>query len=371
MADQTQSLDVTVNHLLTMVRNQLSNLGSLVDTHATNVGESLDAELSDYNNMVQALEDADKAKVQLELKVIELESNLENRELEHTNQLSTLRSEFTQLKIKLETWSAMKAERDELKAMDPKALKKKLKEKSNLAAERLTGLQKSKRENGEYRRENSQLKKRVAVLEETALEAGKEVERLHNQVVRQDGDVLNKVFKGKDGLECFIYLYHWGLSFRPDNGAIKTINDSDFHIVMRTNRGINLCVSCSDYFVPFMPTCTDLEGYLPESIYDAMTEVFVDEMGKSHPYLLERMEWAKETALEDVDALTSKQLKLLAEADFYSVYSVIHLPDATLAQRVRGLSIKSATELRKTVHEKIVKPWCLENWTKEQVKAYG
>ncbi len=166
-------------------------------------------------------------------------------------------------------------------------------------------------------------------------------------------------------------MYHWPLSFKPHNGAIKTINDADFHVVMRTNWGINLSVSCSDYFVPFLPNCKDLEGNVDQKIYDALGDLHLEHLSESHQYLVKRMEWAKETALEDVDALTSKQLKLLAEADFYSVYSVIHLPDATLAQRVKGMSLKSASELRKTVHEKVIKPWCLENWTKEQIKAYG
>lgn len=371
MTDQIQPLDVNVNHLLTMVRNQLDNFGALVEKQANNIAESLDQERDDFNAMVDSLEKSYEEKVNLELKVATLEKQVADTEIENTQTVSKLRSELTQLKLKLETWNALKKERDELKAMDPYSLKKRLQAQKETSADRLTGMQKAKRECGEYRRENAKLSSRVATLEEAALMATGEVERLQNQIARQDGDVLNKVFEGKEGLECFIYLYHWGLSFKPHDGAISVINDAEFHIVMRTNRGINLAVSCSDYFVPFMPTCRDLEGYLPGDIYDAMTALFIEQLGKTHQYLIERMDWAKDTLLTDCGVLTEKQLNLLSAADFYSVYSIVHLPDETLASRVKGLSVKSAGDIRKTIKEQIVLPWCKENWTKEQVNKYG
>lgn len=372
MTDQTiQPVDVSVNHLLTMVRNQISNLGSLVETHASLVTESLDSEVEQYNSLVDALEKAESDKTTLEIKVKNLETELEDSEATHVEQLSLLRSEFSKLKVKLETWNEMKAELNRLKSLDPDSLKKRLVETKKLADERLQGMQKTKRENGEYRREKTKHLRRIAELEEAGLMAADEIKRLQTQVTRQDGDVLNTVFKGKDGLECFLYLYHWGLSFKPANGEITTISDIDFHVVMRTNWGINLSVSISDWLVPFLPTCSDLNGKVPQSIYDKVSALFLEQLSETHTYLIERIDWAKDKELAECGVLTEKQIALLSAADFYSVYSVMHLPDNKLAERVKGLSPKSAGVIRQVIREKIVKPWCIENWTKEQIKIYG
>ncbi|WJK26474.1 hypothetical protein QSJ11_09385 [Vibrio parahaemolyticus] len=72
MTNQTQPVDVAVNHLLNMVQNQLGNVLSLVETQAQLVSESLNYETDQYNELIDRIEKAESERDTLELKVIEL-----------------------------------------------------------------------------------------------------------------------------------------------------------------------------------------------------------------------------------------------------------------------------------------------------------
>ncbi|MGF1835851.1 hypothetical protein [Photobacterium sanguinicancri] len=367
ITDKCQPTDVSINNLLRMVQSQLSNVSSLVDTHTELVNGSLAQEADEYNALIHQLEEADTKNQTLELKVIELIKTAEEEDLNHIEQLTKLRSEFNSLRLRTKDFSDMRAELKRLKSLDPDALKRKLSERNKVADERLNTINAMKRENSAYRKENVKLKRDHAELMDTALKATELADSLQERITHIDGDVKNKVYTGKDGLECFIYTFGWRLTYIPVARNISVISDLDFHIVIRTNWAINITVSVSDYLVPFMPSCTDLEGKMPTDLYGDLQELFIERLSVSHSHLIDRMEWAKETGLEECDkAITPRELKLLNDANYFSIYSVMHSTEHELAKSVKGISEKSAKKIRRSVDQIYVKEWETANWTREQ-----
>lgn len=227
-------------------------------------------------------------------------------------------------------------------------------------------INKLKKDLGTCRKDLTKLKLTNSELAETALNAAAQIDNLQKRITFIDGNAIPKAYKGADGLECFIYTFAYGLAFRPVDQSIKVIRDLDFHIEVKTNRAINLTVSISTWFVPFLPDCQDLDGYMPQSLYDDIQDIFVDRCRESHAHLIERMEWAKETSLDELDCLTEREVDILAKSNFFSLYSVMHSNPDQLDRAIKGISKKTAINLRERLMENVVKPWEAKEWSREQ-----
>lgn len=182
--------------------------------------------------------------------------------------------------------------------------------------------------------------------------------------------LLKKVFSGKNGLECFIYTFGYSLAFRPAAGTLNVINDFKFHVEVKTNWAINLTVSCSVWGIPFLPLCSDSEGNMPNNLHDALCNLFQERMQENHSFLLERADWARTEGLDQVEGLSEKQLELLNEANYYSVFAASHIPADQLQKNVKGLGIQGVVKVRKAVRAHVEK-WERENWDQKLVGKYN
>lgn len=371
MTDQTQSLDVALNNFLTMVQNQLSNTKALVETQSGLVAEALNVEIEQYNAICDQVEELQKKNDTLELKVINLTKTNEELELEHIEALTKLRNEFNLLKTKTADVPAMRTELKRLKEMNPDSLKERLAKARKTADERLDTVNRLKSENSKYRKTNIRLEKDVTELTEAALQATKLADELQARVMFIDGDVENnKAYAGKDGLELFIYRYGYPLSFKPLVKNLRVIRDLHFHIELRSNWAVCCIVSVSDWLIPLIPTVQEFEGRYPKDLYVDLQEIYTNAAAVDHQYLIDRVEHFKEVELASVfeGVITERELNLLNDANYFSVYSVMHPTDQQLAGAVKGISEKTASKIRDAVDCKIVQPWERENWTKEQIK---
>lgn len=368
MTDQIQPLDVTVNQLLTMVRNQMTNISALVETHAANVTQSLDSELNDYNGMVEALEEADEKRKMLELKCLSLEERKEELELQHAEELNKVRKELNMLKIATQDVPEMRKELKRLKEMDPDSLKDRLAKTKSLASERLDTINKLKREQSADRKKIIKLETTVNTLTEASIAATKIADDYQAKVEFIDGTVEQKAYVGTDGIEFFIYKYGYPLSFKPQVKNLSVIRDLDFHIEIRSNWAICCIVSISDWLIPLIPTVYEFEGRYPTELYQDLQKIYTDVAATSHQHLIDRVEHFKEVSLMEVDVLSLREVRLLADANYYSVYSIMHPTDKQLAKAVRGISEETASKIRERIDKEVVQPWEKANWTKEQVK---
>lgn len=371
MTDQAQSLDVAINNFLTMVQNQLSNTKALVETQSGLVAEALNFEIEQYNAICDQVEQLQEKNDNLELKVINLTKTNEDLELEHVEALTKLRKEFNLLKTRTADVPAMRTELKRLKEMNPDSLKERLAKSRKTADERLEKVNRLKSENNRYRKENIRLERDVTELTETALQATKLAEEMQAKVVFLDGDVENqKAYVGKDGLEFFIYKYGYPLSFKPMVENLRVIRDLHFHIELRSNWAICCIVSVSDWLIPLIPTVQEFEGRYPEDLYIDLQEIYTNSAAAEHQYLIDRVDHFKEVELASIydGIITDRELNMLNDANYYSVYSVMHPTDQQLAKAVKGISEKTAKRIRDEIDRKIVQPWERNNWTKEQIK---
>ncbi len=367
MIDQTQSADVAVNNLLRMVANQVTNLQGMIETHSVLVDEALQGEIDQYNNLVDTTEKIENEKLNLELKIIELNKTIDDNKLAYDEDLNKLQREIDAIRVRTRDYIQIKDELKKLKALNPDRLKKKLKEKTTVAEERLNAVMALRRENSQYRLEKVELEKHNSDLINKALQLEERANDLESRLTKVDGDVIKKVFEGKNGLECYIYVYGWNLVYLPRDNSIDVVNDMEFHVVIRTNWAINLTISLTKWLVPFMPTCQDLEGLMPDNLLSEIQNLYYEHLQDSHDYLIERVEWAKSVDLSScTDALTEREISLLAESNFYSIYSVMHSTNDEMAKRVKGVSNKTAQKIRASIYQHYVKPWESQNWTREQ-----
>ncbi|MFW1108401.1 hypothetical protein ACEWA7_20380, partial [Vibrio parahaemolyticus] len=173
------------------------------------------------------------------------------------------------------------------------------------------------------------------VMVQTNTQLTEELNEARSRLMHKDGDVIRKEFIGSDGiLKCYIHVFEYGLSFRPEDKNIKIINDLDWHFEVKTNHGLNVSVSVTDWLQPFYPPCDYLADRWPTDIHDALQELIINRMETSHPHLIERMEWAKETHLEDT-GLDQKHINVLNSAGLQSVYGVLHIPTHRLLSIVK------------------------------------
>jgi hypothetical protein len=364
MTNETISVDSALNGLGRVVTSQLESTISLLAQNVKNVVEAMDKEADDYNSLVDELEKLQGSSSSTELRLNSQLSLKKEEALELKDSVTSLTSQLAAEKLKNTQLSGIKKERDELKSLDPKGMKTRIARLREKSEAQLTENTRLRRDNKQYREENSILRATNSKLELAATEAHQQYNEIKSRLIAHDGDVKQKVYLGKSGLECFIYTFGYPLSFKPVTGEVQVINDFKFHIEVRTNWAINLIVSCSTWGVPFMPSSADLEGIMPAKLNDDIRDIYHDAMEENHSFLLDRIEWARSESLSDVAGLTDKQLSLLEDSGKLSVFSICHTPSAQLEADVKGMGAQSIEKVIKLVRAHVAL-WEQENWAKE------
>lgn len=110
MTDSTQSVDIAVNNMLTMLQEQIMNIQSLTDNHVTLLDDALNDEAKQYNSLIDTVEKIERENKTLELKVIELTTQLDQKEHESNELITSIRNECNNLKIKASALPEIKSE---------------------------------------------------------------------------------------------------------------------------------------------------------------------------------------------------------------------------------------------------------------------
>lgn len=313
--------------------------------------EQYNAEVDAYNELCDQLEETDSKLTATSLELSMLKGEVDDIKL--TADQKALQGEKDMAAAKV-SHSQMKNVREELKtlqAMQPEKLKKKVADQRKKLDERreLLDAQRLQIRDLKSQLTESETKRIALVGLSTTLED--EVKELRSRLVHHDGEVDQKVYHGKDGLEMYLYTFEWGLNFSPASADIKIVNDVTWHMEVRTNYGICILVSVTEWLAPFYPPCDYLADRWDGGIHDALVEQITARMELSHPHLVERVEWAKENYLDEID-LNEKHVAALNAAGFHSLYSVLHVPPAKLLALVKDQGEKDES-------------------VKEQIKGFG
>ncbi|MBT2909654.1 hypothetical protein PL84_03540 [Vibrio anguillarum] len=297
--------------------------------------EQYNLEVDDFNALYDELEETREALSKKEKDYSELSSNLDELELKASQAIAEAENDKAKAKITQANVKEKMAELKRLQEMQPEQMKARIADLRRKADERQKIVEEQRLKIRELKQElaDTQTKKSVLLQSTTALT--EELNEARSRLMFKDGDVLNRVFAGTDGiLKCYIHVFEYGLSFRPESNQIKIINDLNWYYEVKTNHGLNITVSVTDWLQPFYPPCDFLADRWPTDIHDALHELIVSRVELSHPHLVERMEWAKESYLEDTD-IDPKHLEILNNAGFHSLYSVLHVPSYRLLAIVK------------------------------------
>lgn len=356
-ADKTEGLAHTsVNAAITMI-DQAEQL----------VIEQYNTEVDEFNTLCDELEKTQEDLTRTERELSELRSNIDELELEAKQATAEAEREKAQAKVAQANVKEKLEELKRLQAMQPEQMKARIaaQRKKNDEKQKLLEEQRTKIRELKNQLVDADTKKNVMVQANTQLT--EELNEVRSRLIHKDGDVIKQVFTGSDGvLKCYIHVFDYGLSFRPQEMSVKIINDLDWYYEVKTNHGLNITVSVTDWLQPFYPPCDYLADRWPTDIHDALHELITNRIEITHPHLIERMEWAKETYLEDAQ-LDPKHLEVLNNAGFQSLYSVLHIPPHRLRAIVKdkaGTAAKGFGEAAvKQIYSKLEQ--LVEQWQRQ------
>ncbi|MGB1975734.1 MAG: hypothetical protein ACPHQD_17020 [Vibrio toranzoniae] len=364
------TMDSALSGLTKSMTSQFEGIQKLFENNIAIVQEALNNDNDEYNDLVDECKRLQGEKNTLELALNSQKDAHKEAYQELEVQLAEKIRLLTAANLKLSTYTELKEQNKKLKALNPERLQKSLKETKSKNQDLMKDNQKLRSDNKKYRTENSTLTILNSKLESAATEVHNQYKHMADLLNHDDGEVVQKAYKGKQGVECFINVFSYPLSYKAVGGEIVTVNDFDFHVEIKTNIAINLTVSCSSFGIPFLPDCKDLQGLMPESLMGAVQSIYLDRMGKNHSYLLDRIEAMQDVGLNEVIGLTERQVELLNKSDYYSVFSVVHTPKPAFIKAVKGLGNKTAQEVIDLCNA-YVREWEQTNWSKEQIKKYG
>lgn len=411
---QPLSADTAINNMIVMLESDPSQMLPTLRNQVPIISKALDHEAAEYNQLVDIVtkrdteitnlkEELSKLKQIIQLDTVtgsEVSASLEKAEAEliklqdaHDEEMLKASQALSDLQMQLENHKALsdneykrlknrldgaisretklKGEKEaiettlkELQALNPKRLSKKNKDLQKAAREDSATIEQLQNSLKSASTAISDKDKKIKELVEIVGVLKTEVEKQRERIDRYDGTVSNVVYEGKNGLKCYIFDFCWGLKTIPIHEQVKTVNDYDWHLTVRTNRGIGAIVSVTDWLVGISPECEELKRDWPTNINEAIEAIIIERSKTSHPHLVQRREWAQNEGIENV-GLADKHVKLLKEGNFHSVYAVCHIPPERMAHMVKGMGLKTSETVYRRCRAHVTE-WEKEHWTREQ-----
>ncbi|AGG58094.1 PmgS-like head morphogenesis [Vibrio phage douglas 12A4] len=365
MTDQTQTAASAVNAALRMFQNQLNNTLKLVETHSSIIEEALNSESDQYNEVVDLLELNNEKSIELNNEIASLKKQIDESKVLHADEVNLLNIEVSKANVALSEFSKLKDELKQLKALNPDRLQKKNKELRATSDERLKSIGLLKSKVSSLEKDNITKTASLALLTKETSGMLAEMEDMRKRLERHDGDVSGKKYIGKDGLVAYIYDFCWGLQSNPEAERVNIIGDFDWHLEVRTNTGICVLVTVTDWLVPYYPLCNELSEKWPEDIHDGLSDIIFNRCEATHGHLVDRYDWAKGVSVSDIPGLNERQIKALEGSNFNSLYSVCHVPSEKLCEKVKGMGKETANQVNLTCI-KFSREWEAKNWTRKQ-----
>ncbi|MFS1865127.1 hypothetical protein [Vibrio breoganii] len=347
------------------LKSHTDSFTSLIERNEHFIREAMNQADAEYNALYDDYESAKKKLESLELAVLSNKSSSSEEVIELKKQLTAISDENVKFRLKLSTYNELKEKLQELQKLDPVRLKKKNVDLRKVNDERLEAnrlLLKSQKEN---KKRITDLELQNSTLNKTLLELGEQLDKMQQHMLMHDGDITNRIYKGENGFEAYIYIFNWGLTHRPRDSNMRMVNDFPFHIEVRTNIGIGVIVSPTEWGIPLFPNASDLEEFWPDELSADLKQIFLGKFEEYKPHLVDRIDWASETYIDDLSCLTDKQKEMLNGIGATTIYTVLHVPPHYISDSVKGLGVKGAKEIQERLY-KVVSEWERENWTKEQ-----
>ena len=260
----------------------------------------------------------------------------------------------------------LKAENARLQSMNPERQKTQIVSLKETIADKTTLLEQQKQELRKIRGEQTKTKTNLAVAIQQNAELSLENEDLRARLQRIDGDVEPIWYPAEDnsGLQFYFYTFGWRLTLGSTDRdlQIDLLQDIDWHIEIRTNSGISVLVSVTQWCRARYPILDQFKNAWPSALGKALHARIAELLQDSHPHLVERAEWAMGTQLSSLP-LQDKWLDLLNASGIYSLWTVVSRTPEELSNLVKGFGTTTARQVHAACMN-VVKAWQAENWPK-------
>lgn len=339
---------------------------ALTDQLEVMVIEQYNQQVDEYNTLVEQCEVLDDRNTSLGLQVAESAEKLADLELITKEARAAEEIAKAQISVLQGDKRQLKTENDQLKSLNPERQKAQIVSLKETIASKTTLLDQQKQELRKIRGELATTKTNLAVAIQQNAELSLENEDLRARLQRIDGDVEPVWYPAANdsGLQFYFYTFGWRLTLGSSDRDLHLdlLQDIDWHIEIRSNSGVSVLVSVTQWCRARYPILNDFKDAWPTALGVALNRRIIELLGDTHPHLVKRTEWAMATPLSNLP-LQDKWLDLLNASGLYSLWTVVSHTPEELSNLVKGFGIATARQVHAACMN-VVKDWQAENWPK-------
>ncbi|MFB5948415.1 hypothetical protein [Klebsiella pasteurii] len=359
-------LELAITQTSGMARASVESALALTDQTEALVIEQYNREIDDFNKLIEHTQKIEDRCFTQSLQISEAKEKISELELaaaEAKAAEETAKAYFATLQHDKRT---LKTENDRLMSMNPDRQKAQIVSLKQTIADKTTLLDQQKQELRKIRGEQAKTKTNLAVAIQQNAELSLENEDLRARLQRINGDVEPVWYAAEDnsGLQFYFYTFGWRLTLGSTDRdlQIDLLQDIDWHIEIRTNLGISVLVSVTQWCRARYPILDQFKNAWPSALGKALHARIAELLLDSHPHLVQRAEWASGTQLSSLP-LQDKWLDLLNASGIYSLWTVVSHTPEELSNLVKGFGIATARQVHAACMN-TVKAWQAENWPK-------
>ncbi|MBJ2111308.1 hypothetical protein JFQ86_00570 [Serratia ureilytica] len=353
-------LDLAIEQTTGTAQRSVESAGVLLNQAQALCIEQHNAEVDEFNSLIDHHEALRAEITTKKLQLANLQEQLAEQIVIAKEANASAEIARTRVKQLTSDNGRLAKENNDLKSLNPHALQKQiarlkddLKFKVQLLDQQKAEMRKARGTAADIKTSLAQAAHRNSVLEDT-------VEELQSRLQNIDGDVAPVWYSAGDnsGIHFYFYTFGWRLSFGSDDRDVQLqiLQDIDWHIEVRTNTGIGVIVSVTEWCRPRYPTLDIFKQSWPEELGSAICTRINELLERSHPHLVRRSEWAESTPLSTLPQLKPQWLDLLNASGLNSLYSVASLTPEELSETVKGFGIATARQVHAACM-KTVKTW--------------
>lgn len=353
-------LDLAIEQTTGTAQRSIESAGVLLNQAQALCIEQHNAEVDEFNSLIDHHEALRSEVTTKKLQLTNLQEQLAEQIVIAKEAYASTEIARTRVKQLTSDNGRLAKENNDLKSLNPHALQKQiarlkddLKFKVQLLDQQKAEMRKARGTAADIKTSLAQAAHRNSVLEDT-------VEELQSRLQNIDGDVAPVWYRASDGsgIHFYFYTFGWRLSFGSDDRDVQLqiLQDIDWHIEVRTNTGIGVIVSVTEWCRPRYPTLDVFKQAWPEELGSAICTRISELLERSHPHLVRRAEWAEGMPLSSLPQLKPQWLDLLNASGMHSLYAVTSLTPEELSETVKGFGITTTRQVHSACM-KMVKEW--------------
>lgn len=357
-------LDLAISQTTGTARASVESALALTDQTEMLVIEQYNREVDEFNHLFDRHEALEGRNTALALQLTDAGDRVADMEVATAEARAELDTASACIAVLKGDNRTLKAENARLLSMNPDRQRAQIASLKQTIADKTTLLDQQKQEMRKLRGDLAKTKTNLARAIRQNAELNSENEDLLRRVQRIDGDVEPVWYPAADdsGLQFYFYTFGWRLTVGSDDRDMQLdlLQDIDWHIEIRSNAGISVLVSVTQWCRARYPILEQFKNAWPLALGAALNRRITNLLSDTHPRLIQRAEWAQATPVSSLP-LQDKWLDLLNTAGIYSLWAIVSHTPEELSNLVKGFGITTARQVHAACMN-VVKDWQAVNW---------